>query len=356
MAEQRELIGHLAAQTVGLLQTEYPNGIRLSMTGPIDGPIRPSAIYPAFYGCYDWHSSVHSHWQLVRAIRTHPHDTFVEDAATFLQRSLSTENIAVEMQWIADRPNFEMPYGMAWFLTLCAELHSWDTLDAQSWRAALQPMEVHATERFEHYCHQLVMPVRGGMHNQSAFSLGLVRDAAESIGNDALRQLVDHTARRLYLADRDINLSYEPSAADFLSPSLAEAELLARVLDQDEFAAWVEAFAPTGFAALSPVKVVDPADGQLAHWAGLNLSRSWMLARIAGALPADHLGQDSLRQNAAHHANVGLPQASHPEYMVSHWVPTFAVYLLTSQSVAMDGDDQPPVMTRSASARSTTDP
>jgi hypothetical protein len=336
MTEHRELVGQLAAQTVGLLQTEYPNGIRLSMTGPIDQPIRPSAIYPAFYGCYDWHSSVHSHWQLVRAVRTYPDDAFTDEAATFLHNSLTTENIAVEMQWIADRPNFEMPYGMAWLLALSAELHEWDSADARSWRAALQPMELHANERFEQYCERLALPVRGGMHNQSAFSLGLVRDAAVSTGNHELQQLVDETARRLFVDDQNINLAYEPSAADFLSPSLAEAELLGRVLEPDEFRAWLETFVPAGFEAVTPVEVVDPSDGQLAHWAGLNLSRSWMLARIADALPSEDPGREALRRNAADHANAGLPMASHPEYMVSHWVPTFAIYLLTNQLSSPD--------------------
>lgn len=330
MTEHRGLIGQLVTQTIGLLGTEYPNSIRLSMTGPIDEPIRPSAIYPAFYGCYDWHSSVHSHWQVVRAIRTDPDGSFVEAATTFLDQSLTAENIAVEMRWVEERPNFEMPYGMAWLLALAAELHTWDGPEARRWRHALAPMEQHATDRFLAYCDRLALPVRGGMHNQSAFSLGLAFDAATAADHRDLATKIAETARRLYLDDTSINLAHEPSAADFLSPSLAEADLLARVLDGDTFSRWLSAFAPDGFDALTPVEVVDPSDGQLAHWAGLNLSRSWMLDRIARALPAQTPGLDALRANAATHAEVGLPMAAHPDYMVSHWVPTFAVYLLTN--------------------------
>lgn len=330
MANNRELIDQLAAQTIGLLSTEYPNGIRLSMTGPIDEPIRPSAIYPAFYGCYDWHSAVHSHWQLIRAMRERPDGPFVEAATAFLHNSLTSENITTEMRWVEERPSFEMPYGMAWLLTLCAELHAWDTPDARVWRDALSPMERHANTRFAEYCDQLALPVRGGMHNQSAFSLGLVLDAATTTGNTDLQHHVADTARRLYLDDTNINLAYEPSAADFLSPSLSEADLLARVLDRDEFAHWLAAFVPDGFDALSPVTVVDPSDGQLAHWAGLNLSRSWMLRRVADALPQASTGREALYANAAAHSEIGLPMAAHPEYMVSHWVPTFAIYLMTA--------------------------
>lgn len=330
MTEHRAVLGQLVSQTVGLLQTEYPNGIRLSMSGPIDEPIRPSAIYPAFYGCYDWHSSVHSHWQLVRAIRMYPDNSGTSEAIAFLDRSLTPDNITVEMQWIVGRPSFEMPYGMAWLLALCAELQTWDSPKARPWREALRPMERHAVDRFEHYCQQLARPVRGGMHNQSAFSLGLVWDAAAQTGLADLQRLIDATARRLYLDDQNINLDYEPSAADFLSPALAEADLLSRFLEPDDFATWLERFVPEGFDALRPVDVVDPSDGQLAHWAGLNLSRSWMLNRIANALPSSHAAREALRQNAAEHLTVGLPMASHPEYMVSHWVPTFAVYALTT--------------------------
>ena len=331
MTDTGELIGQLATQTIGLLGTEYPNGIRLSMTGPIDQPIRPSAIYPAFYGCYDWHSAVHSHWQLVRALRSYPSGTFADAATSFLNESLTAQNIAIEMQWIDDRPNFEMPYGMAWLLVLCAELHVWDSPDARTWRDALRPMERHAIGRFEAYCDQLALPVRGGMHNQSAFSLGVVYDAAAATNQDDLRALIADTSRRLYRADTNVNLAYEPSAADFLSPSLAEADLLARLLHADEFAGWLDGFAPAGFGELSPVEVVDPSDGQLAHWAGLNLSRSWMLRRIARALPDSDPRSDALLSNAALHADVGLPMSTHPAYMVSHWVPTFAVYLLTDR-------------------------
>ena len=30
----------------------------------------PRRVHPAFYGCYDWHSAVHSHWLLLRLLRT----------------------------------------------------------------------------------------------------------------------------------------------------------------------------------------------------------------------------------------------------------------------------------------------
>ena len=170
------------------------------------------------------------------------------------------------------------------------------------------------------------MPVRGGLHNQSAFSLGLVWD---SVDRPEVREQIADAGRRWFGDDTDIDLRFEPSATDFLSPAASEADLMRRVLSGAEFADWFDRFAPGGFGALQPVEVVDPSDGQLAHWAGLNLSRSWMLSSIADALPDRDRHADGLRSLARAHAEAGLPIATHDDYMVSHWVPTFAVYLLT---------------------------
>lgn len=278
-------VRRLADKTVELIDREYPNGIRLTLHGPPRSRITPRAIYPAFFGCYDWHSAVHSHWQIVRALRYTDDAAFETAVRAAAAEHLTPGNIATEMVWVHERPAFEMPYGMAWLLRLCRELRDWDDPQGQDWLAALAPMERHAIDRFERYCERLVLPVRGGMHNQSAFSLGLVWD---SVDDPHLRDLITDAARRWFGDDTDVDTGYEPSAADFLSPSLSEADLMRRVLPTDEFVPWPDGFAPAGFDMLRPVEVVDPSDGQLAHWAGLNLSRSWMMSSIAAALPDDH--------------------------------------------------------------------
>ena len=87
--------------------------------------------------------------------------------------------------------------------------------------------------------------------------------------------------------------------------------------------------APLHERTYRPVQVVDPSNGQLAHWTGLNFSRGWMLHAIARALPENHPLIPELKQNGSDHIQAGLPLATHPDYMISHWVPTFAVYALT---------------------------
>lgn len=324
-AESDEVV-RLAARTLDLVEREYPNSIRLTLARAPDAALTPRTIHPAFYGCYDWHSSVHAHWQIVRALRTTSDPRFSTDARAVLRRTLAPGNIATEMGWIAERPGFEMPYGMAWLLRLRRELRDWDDVDGRRWLAALEPLAVHAAARFERYCTRSPLPVRGGTHDQTAFSLGLVWDSVDA--PDTRRAVAD-AATSWFANDVDVDVRFEPSATDFLSPALGEADLMRRVMTGDEFAVWFDRFAPAGFEALRPVTVVDPSDGQLSHWAGLNLSRSWMMTSVADALPPGHRAVAGLRAGATAHANAGLPMASHDHYMISHWVPTFAVYLLT---------------------------
>lgn len=324
----RSLLVRLAARTLGLLEREYPNGLRLDLTGPLDH-VSPRALHPAFYGCYDWHSAVHSVWQVVRVLRVtadDPDPDLVRATRDVLDRLLTTETIGTELAWVEPRPSFEMPYGMAWVLQLADELGRWDDDRGRTWAAAVHPLAALARERFARRCDRWTAPVRGGLHQQTAFSLGLVWDSVPS-----LRPTVERAARGCFAADTDVDLRTEPSASDFLSPALAEADLMRRVLDAAEFEAWLAAFAPRGFAALRPVVVVDPSDGQLAHWAGLNLSRSWMLAAVADSLPAEHGLTSELHAAAAAHLEAGLATCDHDDYMISHWVPTFAVYALTRE-------------------------
>lgn len=343
-ADAQSLVEQVLPVTVANLQREYPNGIQHSFVAEGETlTCTPASLHPAFYGCYDWHSAVHSCWQVVRAIRLCPDGDFVPTAVDVLNRLLTSENLAVEIAYIAERPGYEMPYGMAWLLQLLAELRETEGEPFASWQEVLTPLEEHAATRFRRYAARLPFPVRTGLHNQSAFSLGLVWDWAQTAGDEELAEMIAQHSRRLYLADRDAPLEYEPSGSDFLSPSLAEADLLRRVLPQAEFSHWLTGFYGENIAEslprrLAPVQVVDPANGQLAHFAGLNLSRAWMLQGIASALVDDDPRRAMLLALADSHAAIGLPDALHPDYMVSHWAPTFALYWLTQRGLGQGAD------------------
>jgi hypothetical protein len=149
--------------------------------------------------------------------------------------------------------------------------------------------------------------------------------------------LLDGKAREFYLADRACPLAYEPSGEDFLSPCLAEADLMRRVLPQPEFARWLGAFLPgiprsaAGRGAardwLEPGIVTDRSDPKLAHIDGLNLSRAWMLEGIAAALPPRDARVPALRETARRHAEAALPAVTGEHYEGGHWLGSYALYL-----------------------------
>lgn len=324
-----ELIASFVSRTVVEVEREFPNGVQHTLAGPDDAAVRPRDLHPAFFGCLDWHSSVHSHWQLVRVLRCFPDADHAAAVEAVLDRSLTPEHLAVEVDYASRRPGWEMPYGMAWVLRLAAELRDWGGPRAARWHAAVEPLERLAVDRFHRLLDRYSHPVRSGVHSQTAFALGLALDWAAVAGDDALAAAIRRRSIGWFGDDRDAPLHWEPSGTDFLSPSLAEADLMRRVLDPAELAAWFARFVGGGVGRvaehLRPVEVVDPSDGQLAHFAGLNISRAWMLLRLA-----DALDEPALRDLAADHRTAGLDVALHDAYMVSHWVPTFVVYLLTA--------------------------
>lgn len=323
-------------KTIGHLRREYPNGVQHRLFGDQDIGCRPRQLHPAFYGCYDWHSAVHSHWQVARAIRHFPRATFVDAGIAALDSSLTPVNIATEVDYISNRTTFEMPYGMAWLLQLTAELREWNNTHALRWLDALSPLEKHAAAQFRVYLGKMGHPVRTGTHNQSAFSLGLAYDWALVASDDELLAQIRAKALQLFGSDQNAPFAYEPSGSDFLSPTLAEADLMRRVLVPDELAGWLVRFLGKHGqeqmkAHLQPVGVGDFSDGQLAHFAGLNMSRAWMLSKIATALPHNNSLATTFAQLAKRHQEQGLGSALHDDYMVSHWAPTFVIYLLTGR-------------------------
>ena len=257
----------------------------------------PHKLTPAFCGCYDWHSSVHGHWLLVRLIRTFPDASFAAPAREALRKSLTAENLKQEAAYLngKGRASFERPYGLSWLLQLCAELREWDDPQAREMLANLRPLEEAAVERLKTWLPKLEHPVRIGEHDQTAFGLGLMLDYARGKHDDAFVKLLVDSARKFFLNDKNCPLNYEPSGEDFLSPCLGEADVMRRVLPQKEFAKWLRAFMPQIPAArdggsyntdwLPVVVSPDPSDPKLAHLDGLNLSRAWMLEGILSALP-----------------------------------------------------------------------
>ena len=326
--------GRFAALALACVHREYPNKIAHVLAGDSDAR-PPRSLTPVFYGCFDWHSSVHGHWLLVRLVREYPASAFAAPARAALAASFTPGKIAGEVAYLRDpgRVSFERPYGLAWLLQLAAELRRWDDGDARRWSAALAPLEAEAATRIRAWLPKLRYPIRVGEHSQTAFAFGLVRDWSMVAGDDAMRALIDRRSRDYYLADVDCPLAYEPSGEDFLSPCLAEADLMRRVLGPEEFSTWLDRFLPSipgraGAAWLEPGIVTDRTDPKLAHIDGLNLSRAWMLRGMSVGLAASDPRRAALEAAAARHAEAALPAVTAEHYEGGHWLGSFAVYLL----------------------------
>jgi hypothetical protein len=325
---QAERFARLA---LGCVHKEYPNKIAHSLNSDADVK-PPRELTPAFYGCFDWHSSVHGHWLLARLLSMFPQSPFASDARRALAQSLTPANIAKEVEYLdaTGRGGFERPYGLAWVLQLAAELRESSDPDAPHWFAALHPLELAAAAHIASWLPKLEHPIRTGEHNNTAFAMGLMLDYARITSNMEFGRLVESRARDYYLNDRNCPLSYEPSGEDFLSPCLAEADVVRRILPSPEFAQWLRAFLPA--VDLEPTHVTDFTDGKLYHLAGLNLSRAWMLEGIISKLPASDPRRKPFTALGSKLKQAGLESIRSEHYEGGHWLGTFAVYLVSGRN------------------------
>jgi len=324
-----------AKLALSCVQKEYPNKISHVLNSPADVKA-PHELTPAFYGCFDWHSSVHGHWLLAALARRFPEAPFAAGAVAALEANITPDHIAAEVAYL-NRPGnepFERPYGLAWLLQLASELRAWNTADGQKLSKTLEPLERAADQRLSAWLPKLAYSIREGEHAQTAFAFGLTLDYARAAHDAALEKLVTSKIREFHLKDRDCPIDYEPSGQDFLSPCLAEADVVRRVLPPAEFSTWLAAFLPglpqTASADWLPIGVVtDKSDGKLAHLDGLNLSRAWMLHGIAAGLPGADPRRKALLAAAKAHEDSGLAAVTGEHYEGGHWLGSFATYLLT---------------------------
>ncbi|MQY36530.1 hypothetical protein SRB17_45320 [Streptomyces sp. RB17] len=315
---------------------EYPNFPAHLVTSP-EERVRPSTLHPAFHGAYDWHSSVHMHWLLVRLLRRHgATPAFPETAPVIavLDRHLAPDNIAVEAAYLRAHPSFERPYGWAWLVALAAECRAYGGTAGTRWAEALAPAVTAVDMLLADWLPKATYPVRHGNHPNSAFALGLLLDAGElpAATTEAVRQRL----LTWFADDRDAPAHWEPSGQDFLSPALTEADAMRRVLTGERFAYWLDRFLPAlrsgAPCPLLDVPVVsDHADPQIGHLLGLTLSRSAALRSVAAALP-DGGVRTRLAEAAEAHLVAGLPAVERADFTTDHWLATFAALALDPAS------------------------
>lgn len=320
------------------IKREFPSLIIHTMDKPGDFPFRPRARTPVFYGSYDWHSCVEMHWLLVRLLRIAANAVPAKEIKTALRAHFSRVPMEAEAEFIGGPDGIqERPYGWAWALALIEETQALECPDGEKWAAAMEPLAEAVAGAFLQWLLRAGYPVRYGLHSNTAFSLSRALPFARRqahAGQPALLEAITARAQQWYAADTLYPAAFEPSGHDFLSPALCEAELLAQVMPEGEFGSWLSFFLP-GIAGgepaclFKPVDVTGTTDGQIAHLHGLNASRAWCWRRIAEALPK---GDDRISpaiDAAQAHAEAVLPHVTGDDYMVEHWVPSYAVLMLS---------------------------
>jgi Protein of unknown function (DUF2891) len=320
----------LAQVALANIEREFPHSESVFQNAAVPIP-RPRDLHPAFYGSLDWHSCVEMHWVLVRLLRLVPDRVPEGQARAALEKHLSAEALADEARFFADpdRQSAERPYGWGWALRLASELTALEGQDAARWAANMEPLVDVMVKGLVDWLPKMTYPVRYGIHANPAFAFSLAMPFARSA--PTLLEAVREAAMRWYRDDTDYAAAWEPSAFDFFSPALAEAELMASLLD--DFPAWLERFLP-GIAngepatLFEPVEVSDPSDGHIAHLHGLNLSRAWCFRRLAAALPDGDARIPLMLDAAERHAAASLDQAVGSHYMLEHWLPAYVVLYL----------------------------
>ncbi len=327
---------HFAALALKGIGKEYPNKMDHVMRDAGDVQ-SPRMLHPAFYGCFDWHSSVHGHWMLVHLLKVHPGLPEAPAIRAALRANLTKENLAVETAYLTQpgRASFERTYGWAWLLKLAEELHGWDDPDGREWSAGIIPLADAFVAKYLAFLPKQTYPIRTGVHPNTAFGLSFALDYARAVKHAELEKLIVSRARDYFGKDVNYPASWEPGGEDFLSPALMEADLMRRVLPAPEFREWFRRFLPEmPPALLTPAVVADRADPKIVHLDGLNLSRAACLWNIARVIPESDPLRAVLTSAAERHAGASLPHVTSGDYAGEHWLASFAVWM----SMARTGD------------------
>jgi hypothetical protein len=317
----------LAKLPVKCLQQEYPNKPGQLMIDSTE-VASPKQLHPAFYGCFDWHSSVHGHWSLVYLLKKFPGLDNKQEIISKLQVNLSKENIQQEVAYLEKKheKSFERTYGWAWLLKLQLELETLNEPYARQLAANLKPLTDLVIERYIEFLPKLNYPVRAGTHANTAFGLALAWDYAVYARHLPLQESIRVNAIRLFKSDMDCPFNWEPSGTDFLSPCMEEIGIMQRVMPEKEFLKWLKDFSKPLFNKKfewETAKVSDRTDGHLVHLDGLNFNRAWNLYHLAKQYPKE-LGH--LKTLADTHFKFSLPAITDGNYEGEHWLASFALH------------------------------
>jgi len=328
-----EMAVKLSEKPLHCVNQEYPNKTAHIINTADEVTLSPKALHPSFYGCFDWHSSVHGHWMLVRLLKTKPNLSVARDIENILDNSFKKENLQTEADYFTKyqlTTTFERTYGWAWLLKLDEELMTWDHPKAKIWHQNLKPLTEKILASWKTYLPKQTYPNRTGVHPNTAFAMVFALDWARASNDKAFENQLMEKAKYFYLNNTKTPAYLEPDGSDFFSPSLEIADLMRRVLPQKEFVQWFDQFYEK--RSLENIKkiplVSDLSDYQTVHLVGLSFTKAWCMKGIAQALPNTHPVKKEFLQSADVFLSNGLPLLFQGNYGGDHWLASFAVYAL----------------------------
>jgi len=298
--------------------------------------IRPHyKLTPSFYGCWDWHSAVHGHWSMIKILKEFPNIKEAEKIREIIRKNLSKNNLEKEFQFFQNdfAKGFERTYGWAWLMLLYSELETWNDIEAKNWSKNLKPLVDLLSERTIIFLNKLSKPLRPGTHANTAFSFSLMYEYAQKTNNEKLLNKIKEYSIKHFSYDKNCPVNYEPSGTDFLSPCLAEASLMSKILSEKEFNNWLSKFFPSfkeeNFGSIiTPPEVLDPKDPGIGHLIGLMFHRAWTLNDVANKIQNDDK-KLFLYKISKNHTKKGFELMFDSGYGGEHWLATFAIYNFT---------------------------
>ncbi len=312
------------------LHKEWPN--KLNQVLATENEIgTPSELHPIFFGCFDWHSSVHGHWTILRLHRAFPEINEPKDIKNLFDKNWTKKNIEIELNYFnrISEKSFERPYGWAWLLKLAEELYIQGQKDP-FWKDKynlIQPLCNNIIDKYYEFYPNLTYPVRSGEHTNSAYGLNLAYDYAKTVEDKKLIEFIKKESLRLFIKDKKCPLNWEPSGFDFISSCLEEAFLISKVMNSKDYETWLKEFLPVLWShdfELKPAQVKDREDGKLVHIDGYNYSAAKCLYGIANVLPE----LTYLNRSANNLIEATLPKITDGRYAGEHWLASFAVLAL----------------------------
>ena len=299
----------------------------------------PEDLWPAFYGCYDWHSAVHNHWALIKLLKTYPQISEAAAIREKLNQSFTEDNINREFLYFQNNKEqyiFEFPYGQGWLLKVAEELQTWNDPDAQRWLENLAPLHKLCAAAAQVIWKDIKEVNLSGSHDAPSLNLSFALDYARAFGDEDLLKVVLKASKKFYGKMTKAPLRAEPFEYDFMSASLLVTDLMRKVYDQETYVKWLKNFAPgltdaTSVAKDLQIKKTDKHDGYESHWDGYHLNRIWCLNGMLQSLPAESLDATTKAiwvksmNDMWDYAQESIGKGN---YDIDHWLSSFSVFAL----------------------------